>query len=716
MNAGKIDPGTPEPLGSTPDGRGVNFALFAEHATAVELCLFGTDGTETRIGVPWRTGQVWHVYVPGVGAGQQYGWRVHGPYRPREGDRYNPNKLLVDPYARAIAGSLDLNGPVYAYPRTRRPDDLLSDGRDDAAAKPKSVVVDAAFDWRGDSPPNVRWGDTVLYELHVKGMTKLHPLVPHGLRGTFLGLASEPVIGHLKSIGVNTVELMPIHEHLDEPGVVARGKTNYWGYSTLAFFSPSRRFATPGGDVVREFKEMVRRLHAAGIEVILDVVYNHTCEGDDLGPTVSLRGIDNRVYYRTRADDPRRYVDFTGCGNTLNLPHPQTLKLVTDSLRYWAREMHVGGFRFDLASALARGRNGEFDRFSAFLSTLHQDPTLSRVKLIAEPWDLGDGGYQVGNFPVLWSEWNGRYRDTVRAFWRGEAKTIADLGYRLTGSSDLFAGGGRQTDASINFVTAHDGFTLRDLVSYEKKHNEANGENNRDGLDDNSSQNCGVEGETKDEWVAKKRRTLARSLMGTLFLSQGVPMVAMGDELWRTQDGNNNPYCHDSELTWVHWPEGGAFGPNVTATGESPERRMLDFVRALVALRKNHPALRRPLFLRGVAGSPGRPKDIVWLRADGVEMGAEDWAAPEQAAIAFRLDGAIEGMPVGAVTRDDSLLVFMNGEREPVIFSLPAPSLGAAWRIALDAREPSGEGDVQKAGTSVTLDAGSLVVWEEVRS
>jgi isoamylase len=710
MTAGRMDPGAPHPLGATLDGRGVNFALFAEHATAVDLCLFDADDREVRIRVPWRTAHVWHLYLAGIAAGQRYGWRVHGPYRPRDGDRFNANKLLVDPYARALSGFVDQAGPIFAYPRDLPTDDLTLDERDDAASTPKAVVVDSAFDWRGDAPPSVPWGDAVLYEVHVKGFTKLHPRVPERLRGTFLGLASDPVIEHLTSIGVNTLELMPVHEHLDEPAVVARGKTNYWGYSTLAFFAPARRFATAGGDAVREFKEMVLRLHAAGIEVILDVVYNHTCEGDELGPTVSWRGIDNRAYYRRRTDDPRRYVDFSGCGNTLNVPHPQTLKLVADSLRYWVTEMRVGGFRFDLASALARAPGGEFDHFASFLSTIHQDPVLSRVRLIAEPWDLGAGGYQVGGFPVLWSEWNGRYRDTVRSFWKGEAKVVADLGYRLTGSSDLFASGGRQTDASINFVTAHDGFTLRDLVSYEKKHNEANGEDNRDGLDDNASQNCGVEGETLDAEIRAHRRTLARSMLATLLLSQGAPMMSMGDEMWRTQYGNNNPYCHDSELTWLHWPDVAA-----GAADAAEQLSMLEFVRSLVALRKSHPALRRRSFLRGVAIAGGRPKDIVWLRTDGAEMGAEDWAAPELAAIAFRLDGAIEEMPPGAVPRDDSVLVMMNGEREPTSFVLPDAALGGAWKVVLDTREASRLGEVKMAGGALDLEAASLVVWVEVR-
>jgi isoamylase len=692
-----VDPGAGYPLGATWDGRGVNFALFSEHATAATLCLFDGQGRETRIGVPRRTAHVWHAYVPGVGPGQRYGWRVHGPFDPRHGDRFNPNKLVVDPYARALDGAVDLRGPIYAYPRDRHQDDLGFDERDDAHEMAKAIVVDEAFDWAGDRLPRVPWVDSVLYELHVKGFTKLHPLVPEELRGTFLGLASDPAISHLKSLGVTTLELMPVHERLDEPTLAARGMTNYWGYSTLAFFAPDRRFVTRGGDCVREFKEMVKRLHAAGIEVILDVVYNHTCEGDELGPTVSLRGIDNRVYYRLKPGDSRQYVDYSGCGNTLNAPHPEVIKLVCDSLRYWAGEMHVDGFRFDLAPALARNPAGDFDQLAAFLSILHQDPILSRIKLIAEPWDLGAGGYQVGNFPVLWSEWNGRYRDTTRAFWRGEPKVVADLGYRLTGSSDLFADDGRRPHASVNFITTHDGFTLRDLVSYEKKHNEANGEDNKDGLEGNTSQNCGVEGETRDLDVIAMRRRLSRSLLSTLFISQGVPMLGMGDELGRTQRGNNNPYCHDSELTWVNWHL------------DEHQRDMLEFVRMLAAVRNAHPALRRGDFLRGAPSPGGRAKDIVWMRPDGTEMRAEDWAAPEQAAIAFRL----EGSPPGAKAHDEALFVMMNGEHESSTFTLPGPALGAAWKVLIDTRELARVAEVARAGSTVELETGSLVVWIE---
>jgi glycogen operon protein len=698
----RIEPGAFHPLGATWDGRGVNFALFSEHATAVDLCLFDEQGRETRVRVPWRTMYVWHLYVPGLAPGQRYGWRVHGPFAPDEGHRFNASKLLVDPYARALDGAVDLRGPVYGYPRDRGGDPRELDDRDDAASKPRCVVVDGTFEWEDDRQPLVPWHATVIYELHVGGFTRRHPSVPQALRGTYLGLASEPAIAHLEALGVTTVELMPVQEHLDEPAVVARGLTNYWGYSTLGFFAPDRRFATPGGDAAREFKQMVKRLHAAGIEVVLDVVYNHSCEGDALGPTVSLRGIDNSVYYRLESEAPRDYVDYTGCGNTLDATHPQVLKLLTDSLRYWVTEMHVDGFRFDLAPALARGTGGEIERISAFFAVVHQDPVLSRIKLIAEPWDVGDGGYQVGNFPILWTEWNGRFRDTVRGFWRGERKVLADLGYRLTGSSDLFADDGRHPHASINLITAHDGFTLRDLVSYERKHNEANGEENRDGLDDHLSQNCGVEGETDDERVLVRRRTLARSMMATLFLSQGVPMVEMGDELWRTQRGNNNPYCHDSELTWVDW------------TMDRGKRHMLEHVRALAALRKGHPAFRRHDFLRGVRVGGSHGKDITWLRVDGAEMSAEDWSAPRRAAIAFRLDGdAIDVAPLSELQRDDSFLVLMNGEPGPVAFTLPGPALGEAWRVVIDTTEPPRPGVTAAAASSFEVAAGGLVLFVE---
>jgi glycogen operon protein len=712
-----IEPGSFHPLGATWDGRGANFALFTEHATAVDLCLFDDQGQETRVRVPWRSLYVWHVYVPGVRPGQRYGWRVHGPFDPAHGHRFNPNKLLVDPYARALDGSVDLRGPVYSYvrdegrakagpllegDRVRRPDASV-DTRDDAAFMPKAVVTDDSFDWGDDRAPRVPWHNALLYELHVRGFTQRHPGVPEAQRGTYLGLASDEAIRHLVSLGVTTVELMPVHEHMDEAFIMTRGLTNYWGYSTLAYFAPDRRFATHGGDAVREFKTMVKRLHAAGIEVVLDVVYNHTCEGDEYGPTLSLRGIDNRVYYRLDALDRSRYLDYTGCGNTLDATHPQVLKLVTDSLRYWVTEMHVDGFRFDLAPALARGTHGDVDRIGAFFAVVHQDPVLSRIKLIAEPWDVAAGGYQVGNFPILWTEWNGRFRDTVRSFWRGDRHAVPDLGYRLTGSSDLFADDGRHPHASINLVTAHDGFTLRDLVTYARKHNEANGENNRDGLDDNASQNCGVEGDTQDAHVLAARRTIARSLAATLFLAQGVPMLEMGDELWRTQRGNNNPYCHDSDLTWVDW------------TPALDSEAMLGYVRQVADLRRRHAAFRRHDFLQGAAANGSRGKDIMWLRPDGREMTAADWSEPRYAALAFRLDGdAVDSAPAGAPLRDDTFLVLMNGERTALAFTTPPPALGEAWRVAVDTRESPRIGQQVGASAAFELSAGSLVVLVEM--
>ncbi len=695
----RVEGGAFHPLGATWDGRGVNFALFSEHAVAVELCLFDETGRETRVPVRCRSIYVWHVYVPGRAPGQRYGWRVHGPYAPRLGHRFNPHKLLVDPYARALDGHLDLRGPVYGYRRDRALDDLVMDERDDAAYKPKSVVVDGSFDWGDDRVPRVPWHETVLYELHVKGFTRQHPGVPEALRGTFLGLASDAAIEHLLALRVTTVDLMPVQEHADEAGLVARGLRNYWGYSTLAYFAPARRFATPGGDPIAELKRAIKRLHAAGIEVVLDVVYNHTCEGDALGPTLSFRGVDNVVYYRLDARDPRLYLDYTGCGNTLDATHPQVIKLITDSLRYWVTEFHVDGFRFDLASALARGMDGDVDRLGLFFSVVHQDPVLSRIKLIAEPWDLGHDGYQMGNFPILWTEWNGRFRDTVRRFWRGERAVVADLGRRLTGSSDLFADDGRHPHASINFVTAHDGFTLRDLVSYARKHNEANGEENADGWDDGASQNCGVEGETDDPLVLARRRTLARSLLATLFVSQGVPMLAMGDELWRTQQGNNNAYCHDSELTWVDWRmDGGA-------------RVMLETARALGELRQRHRVLRRAEFLRGESAGASHGKDITWLRQDGTEMQVADWEKPGRAVLAFVLDGAAFDHGGGdAAPFDESILVLMNAEREPVRFTLPGGSPAVTWRVAVDTGERSRSGGVLPVPGGLDLDPGSLVV------
>jgi glycogen operon protein len=709
-----VHAGSPHPLGARADGDGVNFALYSASATRVELCLFDDNGVETRLPATGPSGHVWHLRVSGVGPGQRYGWRVDGPYAPERGDRHNPYKLLVDPYARAIEGGWDWRGPIYGFrhvPGGSRPpvgvlpaaasfEDSVPCDRDDAAAKPRCVVVDDAFDWGDDRPPAVPWSETVVYELHVKGFTHRHPGVPEPHRGRFLGVASDAAIEHLVSLGVTAVELMPVHAHLDEPALSARGLTNYWGYSTVGYFAPDERFAVPrasGGEGAgREFKRMVKRLHAAGIEVILDVVYNHTCEGDRAGPTVLFRGIDDRTYYRHKPGSPGAYEDITGCGNTIDTSHPQVIKLIADSLRYWATEMHVDGFRLDLATVLGRNEKGTFDSRSALFAVVLQDPLLSRLKLMAEPWDLGEDGYQLGAFPAPWAEWNGRFRDAVRRFWRGEPGIVADLGYRLTGSSDVFAGSQRTTHASINFVTAHDGFTLRDLVSYEHKHNLANGERNEDGTNDNASQNCGVEGESDDAGVLARRRTVARSILGTMLVSRGVPMLAMGDELWRTQRGSNNAYCQDSELTWVDW---------AAASVDPDARAMLEFVRSAVARRKQHSELRSGDFLQGRATAGSAHNDITWLRADGTEMTGPDWASPGAARLAFHLAGAA-GSPVAA-----AILVLMNGDAKPGTFVLPGPSYGASWRVTLDARTKPQIDATLPAAASIELDAGALVVF-----
>lgn len=700
MHGFAVRPGRPAPLGATWDGQGVNFAVYSENATAVELCLFeaqpgkGGEGalTERRTFLPGKTQRVFHGYVPGIGPGQLYGLRAFGPYEPKSGHRFNPHKLLVDPYARAIFGKADHRAPLGGYTRTPKVDESTRDEQDSAGGVPKGVVVDGAFDWQGDTPPAVRWRDTILYELHVKGFTRRMPGVPEAERGTYLGLASDAAIAHLRGLGVTAVELLPIHDCMDEPHVARRGMINYWGYSTLGFFAPEQRYATRAdvpGLAVREFKEMVRRLHAAGIEVLLDVVYNHSCEGDSLGPTVSLRGLDNAVYYRLKSGDPSRYEDPTGCGNSLDLRHPQVLKLVMDSLRYWVTEMHVDGFRFDLATTLAREDQG-YDRGASFLDAVHQDPVLSQVKLVAEPWDLGPDGYQVGNFPPLWSEWNGKFRDTVRRFWTGDASMVADLGFRLSGSSDLYQDDGREPQASINFVTAHDGFTLRDLVSYAKKHNEANGENNRDGWDDNASDNCGVEGETSDPEVVARRRCLQRSLLTTLLLAQGVPMITSGDEVGKTQGGNNNPYCLDNEVSWVDWDLDGE------------RRELLAFVADLVRLRNAHPTFRRESFLSGVPVGGSQLKDIAWFRADGREMTEKDWKEPSQAFLGFLLAGdAIHGGDErGPGATDDTFLFLMCGHRRDVRVTLPGNAWGDTWAGVLDTT-------AARLGSDVVLSAGA---------
>ena len=699
-------PGRPYPLGATWDGAGVNFALFSEHATAVALCLFDErdPGKETRqIRIEQRTDQVWHVYVPEVRPGALYAYRVNGPYEPTQGHRFNPAKALLDPYARAIAGTLEWHDAFFGYRVGDPADDLTPDDRDSAPYLPKSVVVDPAFDWQGDQPPLTRWSRTVIYEVHVKGFTKLHPEVPRELRGTYAGLASPAAVRHLTELGVTAVELLPVHHSVTEKYQADRGFTNYWGYNSIGFFCPDSRFSASGhlGGQVGEFKQMVKTLHRAGIEVILDVVYNHTAEGNHLGPTLCFRGIDNAAYYRLSPEDPRHHVDYTGCGNTLNMRHPRTIQLLMDSLRYWVLEMHVDGFRFDLAAALARELH-DVDRLSAFFDVIHQDPVISQVKLIAEPWDLGQGGYQVGNFPVGWAEWNGKYRDTIRRYWKGDEGQVAEVAYRLTGSSDLYETGGRRPYASVNFVTAHDGFTLADLVSYNDKHNEANGEGNRDGTDDNSSWNCGVEGPTDDPQITALRERQMRNFLATLFLSQGIPMLVGGDEMGHTQDGNNNAYCQDTPLSWFHWP------PSETG------RRLIDFTRRLIQIKHANPVFHRRMFFQGRRIQGSAVKDLAWFRPDGKEMTDEEWRNGLSRCLGLRLSGdAIEEVDdMGEPIVGDTFLILLNAHHEPVPFVLPAHEARVRWEPVLDTRDWDGEADRRplRTGARYLLEGRSLAV------
>jgi len=654
--------------------------------------------------LPEQTAHVWHGYLPGVGPGQTYGFRIDGPHRPDQGHRFNPAKLLIDPYARAIAGTLDWSAPVHGYRVGDDDRDLSLDDEDDAYGVPKSVVVDPAFDWEDDRPPAVAWHDSVIYEVHVKGFTKRHPAIPSEVRGTYAGLAHPVAIEHLRRLGITAVELLPVHAFLDEPFLAGRRLRDYWGYNTIGYFAPEGRYAATGttGDQVSEFKELVKALHAAGIEVILDVVYNHTAEGNHLGPTLSFRGIDNRAYYRLLPDQPRFYMDFTGTGNTINVRHPQVLQLIMDSLRYWVLEMHVDGFRFDLAAALAR-ELFDVDRLSAFFDIIHQDPVLSRVKLIAEPWDVGEGGYQVGNFPVLWTEWNGMYRDAVRSFWRGDERPAAEMGYRLTGSSDLYQADGRRPNASINFVTAHDGFTLEDLVSYEHKHNDANGEHNRDGADANLSANYGVEGPTGDRGILAVRDRQKRNLLATLFLSQGVPMLCGGDELGRTQDGNNNGYCQDNEIGWFDWDL------------DQRDEDLLAFTRRLVRIRAEQPVLRRRRFFQGRKIRGSDVKDLTWFRPDGEEMTDAEWQDARLQALGLRLAGdAIDEQDErGNRIVGDTLLALLNAEANPVSFQLPrlVHRAHACWQVLFDTAAPEVDADrLHDGGAIIVLEARSVLL------
>ncbi|PSK98178.1 glycogen operon protein [Murinocardiopsis flavida] len=680
----EVWPGASYPLGATYDGSGTNFSLFSEAAERVELCLFDDSGAETRIPLTENDGFVWHCLLPGVGPGQRYGYRVHGPYDPANGLRCNPAKLLVDPYAKAVDGDLVWHESLFGHDFG---DPSALNSGDSAPYVPKCVVVSPFFDWGNENRPDVPYHETVIYEAHVRGLTMRHPAVPEHQRGTYAGLAHPAVVEYLASLGVTAVELMPVHHHVPEHALVARGLTNYWGYNTLAFLAPHGGYAAnpAGGRQVQEFKSMVRSLHEAGIEVILDVVYNHTAEGDHLGPTLSWRGIDNLTYYRVRDDDRRYHLDYTGCGNSLNVRHPHSLQLIMDSLRYWVLEMHVDGFRFDLASALAREFH-DVDRLSTFFDIVQQDPVISQVKLIAEPWDVGPGGYQVGNFPPLWTEWNGKYRDTVRDFWRG-VPVLPELASRLSGSSDLYQDDGRRPGASINFVTCHDGFTMADLVAYEHKHNDANGEDNRDGTDDNRSCNHGAEGPTDDAAVLALRRRQMRNLLATLYCSQGVVMLSHGDEIARTQHGNNNAYCQDNETSWVDFDR------------MAHEGDLLEFVRRLARLRSEHPVFRRRRFFNGhVRGAELR--DIAWLRPDGARMADDDWGDGARALAVFLNGDAItEPDPRGRPVRDDSFLLLLNACHTAMDFTLPGPDYGAEWEAVIDTADTDVAGRPRVGGT-----------------
>jgi isoamylase len=694
----QVWPGTQYPLGATYDGAGTNFALFSEVADRVELCLFDADGAERRVDLVEVDGFIWHAFLPGIEPGQRYGYRVHGPYDPSRGQRCNPHKLLLDPYAKAVDGDVRWDPSVYGY-EFGAPEQMST--TDSARHMPKAVVVNPYFDWGNDRPPRVPYHETVIYEAHVKGLTWRHPRVPEELRGTYAGIAHPAVIDHLKSLGVTAIELMPVHQFVNDHALVNRKLTNYWGYNTIGYFAPHHAYSSTGrlGQQVQEFRGMVKALHAAGIEVILDVVYNHTAEGNQLGPTLSLRGIDNAQYYRLVDDDQRYYMDYTGCGNSLNVRSPHTLQLIMDSLRYWVTEMHVDGFRFDLAATLAR-EFYEVDRLSTFFEVVQQDPVVAMTKLIAEPWDVGPGGYQVGNFPPLWTEWNGKFRDTARDFWRGEPASLGEFASRITGSADLYQDDGRRPVASINFVSCHDGFTLADLVSYNSKHNEANGEDNRDGDNHNRSWNSGVEGPTDDQDVLALRARQRRNLLATVLLSQGVPMIGHGDELGRTQRGNNNAYCQDNELTWVDW--------------ENADDQLLKFVRTLTDFRARHPVFRRRRFFTGkpVRRTSGNQlPDLAWFAPDGRAMTMDDWDNDLGRSVTLFLNG--EGIkergPRGERLTDDSFVVCFNAHHEWLEFALPPVEYGAKWDLVFDT------GDFQADAAPRVVEAGSRF-WLRDRS
>jgi isoamylase len=702
----RIWPGRPSPLGATFDGIGANFSVFSETAERVELCLFSNDGTETRVSLPERTALCWHGYLPDVTPGQRYGFRVHGPWAPDQGRWCNPAKLLLDPYAKAVEGTWDWNEAMFPY-HFQAPESSRND-LDSASFVPKSIVINPFFDWGQDRRPNTPWHKTVMYETHVKGFTKTHPRIPEELRGRYAGLAHPVAIKYLQRLGVTAVELLPVHQFVQDSTLRDRGVRNYWGYNSIGYLAPHNEYAGgQRGEQVQEFKHLVKTMHEAGIEVILDVVYNHTAEGSHLGPMLSMKGIDNAAYYRLAAENRRYYVDYTGTGNTLNMRNPHVLQLIMDSLRYWVTEMHVDGFRFDLAATLARELH-EVDRLSSFFDLIQQDPIVSGVKLIAEPWDVGEGGYQVGNFPPLWSEWNGKYRDTVRDFWRGTDRTLAEFAYRLTGSSDLYEGSARSPHASINFITAHDGFTLRDLVSYNEKHNEANGEGNRDGESHNRSWNCGVEGPTDNPDTNALRARQSRNFLATLMLSQGVPMLLGGDEIGRTQHGNNNAYCQDNELSWYNWA--------------AADEKLLQFARRLIRLRNRHPVFCRRRWFQGRDPHGSGVGDIGWLTPAGTEMSETDWQAGFAKSLGVFLNGDAIPTPDERGERivDDSFYIMLNVHHEPMEFKLPPKRYGERWTQVLDTHEPADEmseerlGRRLRAGSAVKIEAGSMVLLRRI--
>lgn len=694
----RIWPGRPFPLGATYDGIGTNIAVFSEVAEQVEVCLFEDDGTETRIALPETTAHVWHGYLPDVGPGQRYGFRAHGPYGGAH--RCNPAKLLIDPYAKALDGSIKWGQPVFSYP-FGDPDGI--DTTDSAPSMPKSVVSSPFFDWEGDSQLQTPWSETIIYEVHVKGATMRHPGIEPELQGTYTAIADPAFVEHLTSLGVTAVELLPIHEFVHDSHLMEKGLRNYWGYNSIGFFAPHAEYAHRGsrGEQLQEFKGMVKELHRAGLEVILDVVYNHTAEGNHLGPTLSMKGLDNSAYYRLMPDDERYYMDYTGTGNSLNMRQPFTLQLVMDSLRYWVTECHVDGFRFDLASTLARGLHA-VDRLSAFFDLIHQDPVVNQVKLIAEPWDIGEGGYQVGNFPPVWAEWNGKYRDSIRDLWRGESHTIDEFGYRFTGSSDLYERSGRRPFASVNFITAHDGFTLADLVAYNGKHNDANGEGGRDGSDDNRAWNCGAEGPTDDPAILTLRARQQRNLLATLLLSQGVPMIVAGDEIGRTQGGNNNAYCQDNEISWLDW--------------EAVDEILLGFARELVTLRKKHRTFSRRTFFGGRPIHGGEVSDLLWFQPDGKLMGDEEWNTAFVKSLSVYLNGErFDTDPRGQPIEDEDFLVIVNASDTDIPFVVPE-QLGGQWEVVLDTDLPTEKADSPvEAGQEVAAIARSMVVLMKVR-